>query len=88
MSTHAMEEAELLSDKLIILNDGEVACVGTPMQLKNSYGEGYRISMICDKTNINQVKVLMKVIMPDSTFLETSGTSGGMVFTIPMNKID
>lgn len=30
MSTHAMEEAELLSDKLIVLNQGEIKCVGTP----------------------------------------------------------
>jgi ABC-type multidrug transport system ATPase subunit len=31
MSTHAMEEAELLSDKIIVLNYGEVKCVGTPL---------------------------------------------------------
>ncbi len=31
MTTHAMEEAELLSDKLAVLNHGEVACVGTPL---------------------------------------------------------
>ena len=53
MSTHAMEEAELLSDKIIILNYGEVKCVGTPLQLKNMLGNGYRISMICDKQNVS-----------------------------------
>ena len=31
MTTHAMEEAELLSDKLAVLNHGEVSCVGTPL---------------------------------------------------------
>jgi len=31
MSTHAMEEAELLSDKLIVLDQGDVKCVGTPL---------------------------------------------------------
>ena len=53
MSTHAMEEAELLSDKIIILNYGDVKCVGTPLQLKNMLGNGYRISMICDKQNVS-----------------------------------
>jgi len=38
MSTHAMEEAELLSDKLIVLNHGEIQCVGSPLQLKNMLG--------------------------------------------------
>lgn len=83
-----MEEAELLSDKLLILDDGNIVCVGTPMQLKNAYGEGYRISMITDKQNIGQVKNLMQTLIPDCVFLETSGDSGGMVFTISMKKID
>ena len=48
MSTHAMEEAELLSDKIIVLNHGKIQCVGTPLQLKNIFGNGYRVSMICD----------------------------------------
>jgi len=30
MSTHAMEEAEILSDKIIVLNHGEIKCVGSP----------------------------------------------------------
>jgi ABC-type multidrug transport system ATPase subunit len=31
MTTHSMEEAELLSDKLAVLNHGQVKCVGTPL---------------------------------------------------------
>jgi len=88
MSTHAMEEAELLSDKLLILDHGSIVCVGTPMQLKNAYGEGYRVSMITEQHNINQVKNLMQIMIPDCVFLESSGDSGGMVFTISMKKID
>lgn len=49
MSTHAMEEAEILSDKLIVLDHGELKCVGTPLQLKKMLGKGYRLNMICDK---------------------------------------
>lgn len=88
MSTHAMEEAELLSDKLLILDHGKIVCVGTPMQLKTAFGDGYRVSMITDMHLINQAKNLMQILIPDCVFLETSGDSGGMVFTIAMNKID
>lgn len=52
------------------------------------FGDGYRISMICDKSNISQVRSLMKVLVPGSVFLESSGNSGGLVFTIPMDKIN
>jgi ABC-type multidrug transport system ATPase subunit len=60
MTTHAMEEAELLSDKLIVLNHGQIKCTGTPLQLKNMLGKGYRIGMIADKKNVGQVRVLMR----------------------------
>jgi ABC-type multidrug transport system ATPase subunit len=38
-----MEEAELLSDKIIVLDHGVLKCVGTPLQLKNMIGKGYRV---------------------------------------------
>jgi ABC-type multidrug transport system ATPase subunit len=68
MSTHAMEEAEILSDKLIVLDHGELKCAGTPLQLKNMLGKGYRINMICEKQNVKTVKELMKTAMPNGMF--------------------
>jgi len=44
--------------------------------------------MITDKNRITEAKNLMHTLMPDSVFLETSGDSGGLVFTISMSKID
>lgn len=87
MTTHAMEEAELLSDKLMVLNHGQVKCFGTPLQLKNMLGKGYRVSMVTEKQHVNQVKALMKEVVPSSEFLESSGDSGGMVFNLPINKV-
>lgn len=87
MTTHAMEEAEILSDKLLVLNEGEVKCVGSPLELKKMLGKGYRISMICKKGDVKQVLGLASQVMPSSTFLETSGESGGLVFNLPISKV-
>jgi ABC-type multidrug transport system ATPase subunit len=87
MTTHAMEEAELLSDKLVVLNHGEVACVGTPLQLKNLLGKGYRVSLVCNKKHINLVKALFKQVVPSSEFYETSGDSGSLVYNVPLDKV-
>jgi len=87
MTTHAMEEAELLSDKLAVLNHGEVACVGTPLQLKNLLGKGYRVSLVCNKKNINQVKALVKKVITSAEFYETSGDSGSLVYNVPLDKV-
>eukprot|EP00350_Pseudokeronopsis_sp_OXSARD2_P010609 CAMPEP_0170541964 /NCGR_PEP_ID=MMETSP0211-20121228/1541_1 /TAXON_ID=311385 /ORGANISM="Pseudokeronopsis sp., Strain OXSARD2" /LENGTH=113 /DNA_ID=CAMNT_0010844881 /DNA_START=2811 /DNA_END=3152 /DNA_ORIENTATION=+ len=87
MTTHAMEEAELLSDKLAVLNHGEVTCVGTPLQLKNSLGKGYRINVVCEKNAINAVKGYMKTIVPSSEFYQSSGESGSLVYNVPLAKV-
>jgi ABC-type multidrug transport system ATPase subunit len=68
MTTHAMEEAELLSDKLAVLSNGSVGCVGTPLQLKNMLGKGYRVGLVCDRKNIADVKRLMKQVVPSAEY--------------------
>ena len=42
LTTHLMEEAEVLSDRIAILSEGSLFCVGTPLVLKNMYGDGYK----------------------------------------------
>ncbi|CAM4819705.1 unnamed protein product [Rotaria magnacalcarata] len=43
LSTHHLDEADLLSDRLAIISSGELKCVGTTMHLKRKYGEGYNL---------------------------------------------
>lgn len=37
-----MEEADILSDRIAVIVDGQFSCVGTPLSLKNTYGQGYK----------------------------------------------
>ena len=41
LTTHAMEEADILSDRIAVIVDGEFKCIGTPLYLKKKYGDGY-----------------------------------------------
>ena len=43
LSTHHLDEADLLSDRLAIISSGELKCIGTTMYLKHKYGEGYNL---------------------------------------------
>ena len=43
LSTHHLDEADLLSDRLAIISSGKLQCVGTTMYLKRKYGEGYHL---------------------------------------------
>lgn len=38
MSTHNMEEAECVSDKILIMSKGRIVARGTNIELKNQYG--------------------------------------------------
>lgn len=39
LTTHSMEEAEALGERIGIMVDGNVKCCGSPMFLKNKYCE-------------------------------------------------
>lgn len=47
LTTHFMEEAEVLGDRIAILNEGNLECVGSSFYLKKQYSTGYRL--ICVK---------------------------------------
>ncbi|UJR15712.1 hypothetical protein I4U23_002647 [Adineta vaga] len=53
LSTHHLDEADLLSDRLAIISSGELQCIGTTMYLKRKYGEGYNL-IIELSTTINE----------------------------------
>ena len=44
LSTHFMDEADLLGDRIAIMAEGVVKCVGSSMFLKNKFGK-YRESI-------------------------------------------
>jgi len=51
LTTHAMEEADALADRIAIVVAGSLKCVGTSLSLKNTFGEGYKISMVCSQSD-------------------------------------
>jgi len=46
LTTHSMEEADILGDKIAIMKDGRLATVGTSIRLKNRFGTGYGIAVL------------------------------------------
>lgn len=43
LTSHSMDECELLSDRIAIVCDGRVRVIGTPQALRNRFGQGYRL---------------------------------------------
>lgn len=50
LSTHFMDEADLLGDRLAIMHRGEMKCTGSPFYLKNTFESSYNlVSFIVSK---------------------------------------
>uniref|UniRef100_A0A8C1ZZC4 P-type phospholipid transporter n=1 Tax=Cyprinus carpio TaxID=7962 RepID=A0A8C1ZZC4_CYPCA len=47
LSTHHMDEADLLSDRVGIISKGKLHCSGSPLFLKNCFGVGFYLTL-CD----------------------------------------
>lgn len=45
LTTHFMDEADLLGDRVAIMASGKMSCVGTPLFLKSRYGVGYHVTI-------------------------------------------
>ncbi len=45
LTTHFMDEADLLGDRIVIMSEGKVECAGSSLFLKSRYGVGYQLTM-------------------------------------------
>ena len=45
LTTHFMEEADVLGDRIAIMAEGKVKCSGSPMFLKTNLGAGYTLTI-------------------------------------------
>ena len=48
LTTHSLDEAEYLGDRIGIMNEGRFICSGTSSYLKNNYPCGYNINILID----------------------------------------
>ncbi|KAF5277495.1 hypothetical protein FQR65_LT03832 [Abscondita terminalis] len=66
LSTHFMDEADLLGDRIAIMAGGRLQCYGSSFFLKKKYGAGYHLIMEKTSTcNVNNVTNLLQEYIPN-----------------------
>ncbi|XP_067204074.1 uncharacterized protein ldd isoform X2 [Linepithema humile] len=45
LSTHHLDEADMLSDTVVVMHKGKILCTGSPLSLKTTHGRGYRLNV-------------------------------------------
>lgn len=56
LTTHSMEEADVLCNRIGIVNNGVLMCLGTQNRLKSLYGGGYHLFINCIRSNQRETK--------------------------------
>ncbi|KAI0515530.1 hypothetical protein KFK09_008195 [Dendrobium nobile] len=75
LTTHSMEEAEVLCDRLGIFVTGSLQCIGNPKELKARYGGTYVFTMTTSSNEEEQVDLLVQKLSPNAKKIyQISGT--------------
>ncbi|XP_050376474.1 ABC transporter A family member 10-like [Argentina anserina] len=67
LTTHSMEEAEFLCDRIGIFVDGRMQCIGNPKELKGRYGGSYVFTITTDSCYDQEVETLIQRLAPNAT---------------------
>ncbi|KAJ3592037.1 hypothetical protein NHX12_007167 [Muraenolepis orangiensis] len=73
MSTHHLDEAEVLSDRIAFLESGGLKCCGSPLQLKDQLGQGYKLTLTR--------KAFIQSHVPEARLKEAQGSD--LVYNLP-----
>ena len=49
LTTHFMDEADILADRKAVISKGKLRCCGTSLFLKNKFGIGYHLTLVLDE---------------------------------------
>ncbi|XP_008049514.1 ATP-binding cassette sub-family A member 3 [Carlito syrichta] len=82
LTTHFMDEADLLGDRIAIMAKGELQCCGSSLFLKQKYGAGYHMTLVkephCNPESISQ---LVRHHVPNATLESNAGAE--LSFILP-----
>eukprot|EP01117_Protostelium_nocturnum_P005730 TRINITY_DN2068_c0_g1_i1.p1 TRINITY_DN2068_c0_g1~~TRINITY_DN2068_c0_g1_i1.p1 ORF type:complete len:1746 (+),score=587.77 TRINITY_DN2068_c0_g1_i1:107-5344(+) len=82
LTTHSMEEADILGDKVAIMAKGQLQCVGSSLHLKQKFGAGYLVTVGSEPSKTSEVLDFFQSRIPGCE-LNGAIVSGYMSLTIP-----
>ena len=87
LTTHILEEADILSDRICIMSYGQVKITGTSSELKRKIGSGFKLNIILKELNeqtLTTVKDFVSSSIPSAQLYDTSG--GALLFVVPFSS--
>ena len=88
LTTHFMDEADILSDRVAIMYDGKMACVGSPLYLKTRFGSGYRLTVVLGDSAESPAAVDSVVLNRIKGAMHTSTSGSTASYDVPASQRD
>ncbi|XP_006514769.2 ATP-binding cassette sub-family A member 13 isoform X1 [Mus musculus] len=88
-TTHHLDEAEMLSDHVAVLQQGRLRCYAPPADLKETYGQGLTLTLskqpsileTQEPKDVARVTSLIQIYIPQAFLKDSCG--GELTYTIP-----
>jgi len=89
LTTHSMEEADCLGTRIGIMGKGRMLCMGTPLALRSTYGDGYRLHVSAAQGEGSRVEGSLQDILPTARLLsaEASALTDNLKFAVPFQAV-
>ncbi|OMJ17002.1 ABC transporter A family member 2 [Smittium culicis] len=82
LTSHSMEEADVLSDRVAVMAHGRLRALGSSIKLKSKFGVGYRFTMIAkDTSNYQNVKATIAQLFPQAILEDDA--AGSIIYNFP-----
>lgn len=71
LTTHFMDEADFLGDRIGIMGEGKLLCSGSSVFLKNRFGVGYNLTIVKENTITKSDQIYSTILkyVPEATIL-------------------
>ncbi|XP_026750211.2 phospholipid-transporting ATPase ABCA3-like [Galleria mellonella] len=86
LTTHFMDEADVLGDRIAIMSGGQLQCVGTSYFLKKHYGIGYKLTIVkANECNVEEITQFFKTYVPD--IKENTNIGSELTYILPNDSV-
>ena len=91
LTTHYMDEADILGDRVGIMSLGQMQCMGTTQFLKSTYGAGYKL--IFDKKtdftndNLHSLTSFVQKHVPSAKYIVEDGAENQVLYSLSFDSV-
>lgn len=91
LTTHYMDEADILGDRVGIMSLGQMQCVGSTQFLKTTYGAGYKLvfdkSGLVNPEKLAEITSYVQSFIPTAKYIEEDGSENQILYSLPFDTV-